>query len=207
MTPEEKAVIQAAIDLRDRIPGQDIREKIALDEAVYRLTVSCPDCNRGGHRCPGDGNWIGHGETDCGEHSGDQEKEEERATGEDDRAEVWVLSEMRHARVGDLIRPAGTAAAGTLVVDRYLPPMKDASKTAGAAQPNAGHWHVVSGGPKHWDDRIVREGEVWLRLEGNAEPQNLDPTFAIEIKMSADLAELFSGNYTEFDWEDRMDAR
>lgn len=122
--------------------------------------------------------------------------------------EVWVRTEMRHARVGDVIRPASgviphPGGQGTRVIDRYLPARKDASKAAGAAQPHAGHWHVVSGGAKHWDDRIVQEGEVWLVLEGNDQPQNLRPDFAIEIRMSPLEVRIME----RFGWENRMDAR
>lgn len=70
MTPEEKAVIEAAID---RFPSfiadeTDYRD-LDIAAAVSALIYSCPQCNAGGHTCPGDGNPIGHTQTDCGEHS------------------------------------------------------------------------------------------------------------------------------------------
>lgn len=41
----------------------------ALRNAIDALTYACPECNAGGHTCPGDGEPIPHGATDCGEHS------------------------------------------------------------------------------------------------------------------------------------------
>jgi hypothetical protein len=70
MTPEEKAVIQAAIEWRRAIPGRDrdVRQTIELESKIWDLIIRCPQCNAGGHQCPGDGNPIGHGDRDCGEH-------------------------------------------------------------------------------------------------------------------------------------------
>ena len=68
MTPEEKAVIEAAVDwhhLWERRPGGN---HAALYDTVRALIYSCPECNAGGHTCPGDGNPIGHTASDCGEH-------------------------------------------------------------------------------------------------------------------------------------------
>jgi hypothetical protein len=70
MTPEEKAVIEAAIfNVYGTNSGVSQAERsVALDTAVRALIYSCPKCNAGGHTCPGDGNPIGHTATDCGEH-------------------------------------------------------------------------------------------------------------------------------------------
>jgi hypothetical protein len=79
MTPEEKAVIQAAIAFR-AVPAHREQDMIAargdLNEALYRLIISCPECNYDRHVCPGDGNPIGHGDTDCGEHDDDGPRED-----------------------------------------------------------------------------------------------------------------------------------
>lgn len=40
----------------------------AIYEALRALHVTCPECNAGGHACPGDGVSIPHGASDCGEH-------------------------------------------------------------------------------------------------------------------------------------------
>lgn len=68
MTPEEKAVVQAAISMHKigRVPTR--QEENALRTIVHKLIFACPDCNAGGHTCPGDGNSIGHGDFSCGEH-------------------------------------------------------------------------------------------------------------------------------------------
>ncbi len=77
MTPEEKAVIQAAIEWRRAIPGRtrDVWQTIELEEKIWNLIIRCNECNAGGHVCPGDGNPIGHGDTDCGEHDDDEPRE------------------------------------------------------------------------------------------------------------------------------------
>lgn len=66
MTPEEKAVIEAAFDTYNHL-GKDGTSG-RFEEAMRALIYSCPQCNAGGHTCPGDGNPIGHTATDCGEH-------------------------------------------------------------------------------------------------------------------------------------------
>lgn len=70
MTPEEKAVVQAAIEWRRAIPGpgRDIKLGLKLEEKIWELITRCSECNYDRHVCPGDGNPIGHGDTDCGEH-------------------------------------------------------------------------------------------------------------------------------------------
>lgn len=69
MTPEEKAVIEAAIAYAWAPEANERRRRLpALGDAVGALIYSCPQCNSGGHVCPGDGNPIGHTQTDCGEH-------------------------------------------------------------------------------------------------------------------------------------------
>jgi hypothetical protein len=65
VTPEEKAVVQAAIKA---YRSRRVAAGLEVREAVSALITRCPECNAGGHVCPGDGNPIGHGDTDCGEH-------------------------------------------------------------------------------------------------------------------------------------------
>lgn len=67
MTPEEKAVIQAAIALVYGTPESQSDSALLL-AAVDALIFACPQCNQGGHTCPGDGESVAHGETDCGKH-------------------------------------------------------------------------------------------------------------------------------------------
>lgn len=72
MTKEEIAVIQAAYkDHRGCAPetcGGSSLDPCALGNALESLTYSCHECNTGGHTCPGDGESIPHGATDCGQH-------------------------------------------------------------------------------------------------------------------------------------------
>lgn len=71
MTPEEKAVIDQAIYLRyciDAGTAGDPPRIGRLLDTVDALIFACPQCNAGGHTCPGDGNPIGHTATDCGGH-------------------------------------------------------------------------------------------------------------------------------------------
>lgn len=70
MTPEEKAVIDVALALVTGVrAGIDpVSLDNDLEAAVDALIFACPQCNAGGHTCPGDGNPIGHAQTDCGEH-------------------------------------------------------------------------------------------------------------------------------------------
>lgn len=91
MTPEEKALVQAALELRYCVdmgtagtatyglsvaqrreglvnrPADGLRIGRLLD-AADALIYSCNECNTNTHTCPGDGNPIGHGDTACAEH-------------------------------------------------------------------------------------------------------------------------------------------
>jgi hypothetical protein len=92
MTPEEKAVIDAAIEWASGAPILNTLST-ALHDAVNQLIVSCPQRNAGGHTCPGDGNSISHTATDCGEH-------DEPASDEP----VWVETAWKYVRRGDRVR-------------------------------------------------------------------------------------------------------
>lgn len=109
---------------------------------------------------------------------------------------VWVQRTMKDVRAGDYIRQVEWNGSGespvTHVTNRYLPPMKDGS--------NAGNWHMVPGESSHWDDRVVKPGEVWLCLDGG-KPRNLDPDFPVEIQLP-------SPRFLQLgDWGDRMDVK
>ena len=79
MTPEEKAVIDAAMEWHYAILANPSAIPLVpmsgpalalegISHATWQLVTSCPECNAGGHTCPGDGNSINHTATDCGEH-------------------------------------------------------------------------------------------------------------------------------------------
>lgn len=67
MTPQELAVINTAIRWRQELPGKsrDIRLTIELEQRIWELITSCPQCNTDRHLCPGCGTDVGHGETAC----------------------------------------------------------------------------------------------------------------------------------------------
>lgn len=70
----ELAVIQAAQEWREAVrrgEGQTAlgHRLVRLRSAADELTWGCPECNAGGHTCPGDGEPIAHGEGDCGRHT------------------------------------------------------------------------------------------------------------------------------------------
>lgn len=65
----EIELIRAAQD--ERASLQNLLSTSALTKAVDALTFGCPECNAGGHTCPGDGNSIPHGAGNCGEHEDD----------------------------------------------------------------------------------------------------------------------------------------
>ena len=100
MTRQERDVIQAVM----RIMDEGMPHPVFLSDAVYALIHSCPDCNRGGHTCPGDGESIGHGDTDCGRHD-DVAREIAQAPTDDP---IWVLRTWADVRTGDDVRLPGT---------------------------------------------------------------------------------------------------
>jgi len=65
MTPEERAVINAAIQWRRAIPGRRTALTVDLEALIWQLIVRCAACNYERHICPGCGANIGHGETAC----------------------------------------------------------------------------------------------------------------------------------------------
>lgn len=76
MTPEERAVIDAAMGWRDAVlanphggtdlPAPVIDALTLLGAATYALAIACPTCDAGGHTCPGCGAHVGHTQIDCG---------------------------------------------------------------------------------------------------------------------------------------------
>jgi hypothetical protein len=70
VTPEEKKVVQLAIEMyTERVARPVARPRESTEKefyaAAFRLIVSCPECNAGGHTCPGCGASVGHGDTAC----------------------------------------------------------------------------------------------------------------------------------------------
>ncbi len=66
MTPEEKAVVQAAIEWRrSHMVMATQGTEAALRDAVNAMTDACQRCNYERHQCPGCGADVGHGDTAC----------------------------------------------------------------------------------------------------------------------------------------------
>jgi len=65
MTPQEKAVVQAAIAWRQRGVSARAHAALSLEEAAWLLITSCEKCNTARHECPGCGASLGHGDTAC----------------------------------------------------------------------------------------------------------------------------------------------
>ncbi len=117
---------------------------------------------------------------------------------------TWIERTMRDVRAGDHIRPIGSNSGGTHISARYLPPDP-------AGLRNRGSWHVVAGAAGHWDDRVVKPGDVWLCMDGG-EPRCLKPDFPVEIEMPQewlDVAAIFieTGHAADLDdvWANRLD--
>src|ERR1044072_138718 len=71
-----------------------------LSRVTSLLAISCEECNAGGHTCPGDGDHIPHGATDCGNHDETQP----------DPVLIWVERTWADVRTGDRVRMPGTDA-------------------------------------------------------------------------------------------------
>ena len=158
MTPEEKAVIKAAVEMRNALtldphvpPGTG-----QLINAIDALIYSCPQCNAGGHTCLGCGENIAHTETAC------PNWEQGCATLE--RPAEWVPATMREAIKGDTVR-LGTSEA----------------KVAGIGPDWKGHVDPRSG---KYEALPLEHTLIPVRLEGRDDLLHLAPTLEIEILMT-----------------------
>jgi len=196
MTPQERAVINAAIEWRRAIPGRRTALTVDLEALIWQLIVSCAACNYERHICPGCGANIGHGETACAACSDGPR--------EDPVLMVWHPRPLRDVRKGDVIRPAGTDAQST-VTDRYWPPQPATRNPDGGdgLPKDRGTWHVIGDpGLDKWAytrDHVVQPGEVVICLDGG-EPRNMAPDFAVEILL--DPAEIAA--IDAIGWDNRI---
>lgn len=150
MTPEEKRVVQAAIDVG---AGGEVN---ALYTAIDALIFSCPECNRGGHECPGDGASIPHGDADCGSHA--------EIGVAPMSAPEWIITEWRYVRGGDKVRLGTTEA--------------DVETTSEIG------WHTDPRSSQY-DPRPMNHSKVSVRLSGRPMMQ-FDPHGSIEILMGSE---------------------
>jgi hypothetical protein len=175
MTPEEQAVINAAIELRRRIPGRDQREVLALSNATWKLITSCEECNTDTHRCPGCGAPVPHAGTGvCPGCAGEVNTPPPWAPPME-----WVLRTWKDVRTSDRVRMPGTDV--TAVIEcRYLHSSQD---------PQGRTWHVVSGGSgqrARFDDHVVLPHECVVLLAGEKDVRFMDPAKPVEIEMAAE---------------------
>jgi hypothetical protein len=173
VTPEEKAVIDAVIEWR-HVAGRDVDQFIPgvsptgdLKGVVDALIFSCPECNAGGHTCPGDGNPISHTASNCGEHEEESFRVEQAKLVRD-----WVPTTLLYALAGDRLR-IGQEETDVL-------------------RSSSGAWHanVISSvlpSGKVWD-KIHPWEHRELRLELSANPgfRHYPQDHACEILMSAE---------------------
>lgn len=172
MTPEERAVVQAAMrEHRGCAPetcGGSRLDPCRLANAIEALTFSCSDCNAGGHTCPGDGEPIGHGDTDCGKH-------DEPAADEPG----WVPRTWADVRQGDRVR------------------LNEATPPAYVQSAVHLHWHTDprTGTSYHNPPQPMEWSAVRVTLAQQEDPLNhdldrvlgefdMDPAKLIEIELS-----------------------
>jgi hypothetical protein len=129
VTPEEKAVIQSAIYLRYCLSAGTAGDPPRIGRLladVDALIFACPECNQGGHACPGDGEGIAHGETDCGKHA-------EPAPAAPQRE--WLPATFADCIVGDRVRLGSeeTTVRGS----------------------NTLLWHTRNGGRQGWEHTVL----------------------------------------------------
>jgi hypothetical protein len=171
----ELAVVQAAM----RAAEDGAPMPVYLYEAVKRAWLDCPQCNAGGHTCPGDGKDIAHGATDCGEHAVEAEQEL-----------IWVPRTWTDVRTGDDVRLPGTDA--TAHVEHAVRQRWNVDSRTGTAS-----WNPPQ--PLEWSGV-----KVTLRTTANPDqPAELvmDPAKPIEIKLTqgeADAIELLG-------WDNRTE--
>jgi hypothetical protein len=65
----ELRIVQIAIQAHEHlVAGGESPDYGSLRDTIENLIFICPECNSGGHTCPGDGVSIPHGASDCGQH-------------------------------------------------------------------------------------------------------------------------------------------
>lgn len=167
MTPEEKTVIDLAIEWRRSVPGSRTPLTVDFESAIERLIFSCPQCNWGGHTCPGDGNVISHTDTDCGEHEDDKLPAPMNITEQERWSDLWaspkwVETTMLFALAGDRIR---IGAEETNVL-----------------RSTSGVWHVNNADA--WHPTPWKHTELRMELEAVPGFVEYPPAASIEISMT-----------------------
>lgn len=186
MTPQELAVIQAAMEWRYAIlanphgqaaglPPAVLETLTTLGTATYQLAISCPECNAGGHTCPGDGDHIPHGATDCGNHD-----DVRREIAQVDPVLVWVERTWVDVRTGDQVRMPGTDV--TAHVQNAMLQRWHVDPRSSEYRPEALEWSAV---------RVLLDG-------GKA--YDMDPAKPVEIEIDEATFHMLNA----LGWENRV---
>lgn len=157
----EKRVVQLAIEMRNEMQGRHTR--MAREDTSARflagvnaLIYGCPECNTERHVCPGDGNPVGHGDTDCGEHDEPQEELQ------------WVLRTWQDVRVGDRVRMPGTDITATVAGAVLMP------------------WHVhPAADPYHPERSRCEWSAMRVQFMEDGVRRDMDPAKPVEIELTA----------------------
>lgn len=171
MTPEERAVIDAAIERWSSwIADETESEDLDLAGAVQALIFTCPRCNAGGHTCPGCGAGIGHTATAYAQC----EREALPYDAPVDTELKWWPRTYADVRTGDTIRASADAPVARVLTC------------------SQGHWHVRASGKTgpwaHMDDVPVEHDITAVRLDyAGGDPERLlhiPSTAPVEIQLT-----------------------
>lgn len=194
-TPEELAVIQAAMAWRDAVlahpealrPLHNASNALTpvlseLSRTTSLLAMSCEECNAGGHTCPGDGNRIPHGATDCGGH----DIPDSQAIAEMEPALIWVERTWADVRLGDRVQMVSSDNPPAIVqMCVHL------------------HWHVDPRSGKYNPEPLEWSG-VRVALLHPADvisgPYEMDPAKPIEIEIAENEFHILNA----LGWENRV---
>lgn len=167
----ELAVVQAAMAWHYALLANLYPEAIqhehatTLAKATYALAVTCPECNAGGHTCPGDGNSIAHGANNCGEHGADPHQD-----AVEDAAEAgWVPRTWADVRAGDRVRMPGTNVTADIFSAVHIRHHTD---------PRSSEYHPR---PLDWDSVHVR---FTVTPNSGGTLRMMNPAAPVEIELS-----------------------
>jgi hypothetical protein len=227
MTPEEAAVINAAIELYHAPLGQNGKEAWKLRDATEQLIFRCNDCNYARHQCPGCGTPVPHaGSSVCaaclGEASGsafaEMMRKELRGTVAPLPEPETVDCPLCSAQSQDLPAHMADYHPSVWVTrtwrdvrtgDHVRMPGTDVTAHIGrrylhpSQDPQGRTWHVISGGDgqrARFNDHTVLPSECVVLLAGEKEVRFMDPAKPVEIEMTVEnqrAAELLG-------WENRV---
>jgi hypothetical protein len=185
----------AAFEMRGDVQVSDwvkawtrqIDDKLTISGQSYRV---CPTCDRGGHTCPGCGNDIRHGQSDCGEHSEPRRTSPEmphvtsrivfpEALGRS-MTRAQVLDEEL-AKVEISIEPGANPVGALIAVNERVDQRMSAEREVPVSQLVSGD-SVYSPSTKTWHEvRRATSGQLYFQRDGAWKPVD----FAADVKFLA----------------------